>query len=83
MPPEHALFRSVPVTKESLVEWAKHLFRYMFQTQSARGAFMPPHRVEQNIFIVGVFQRSGERLETWKLNRFPSVSRRRAARFNK
>lgn len=62
MAPKHALLRLVPMTKESLVEWAEHLFRYVFRTQVRVGAFMPLHRVEQNIFIVGMFQCFGRGL---------------------
>jgi hypothetical protein len=60
------LFRSVSVTSESLIKWAEHVFRYMFQSDVAVGAFMPPHQAEQNIPFPMVFRCSGSPQSTRK-----------------
>jgi hypothetical protein len=41
---------------ETLIEWAEHVFRYMFQSDVAVGAFMPPHQAEQNSPFPMVFR---------------------------
>jgi hypothetical protein len=50
------LFRSVSVASESLIKWPEHVFRYLFQSDVAVGAFMPPHQAEQNSPFPMVFR---------------------------
>jgi hypothetical protein len=40
--PEQGLFRSVSMSKETLIEWAEHVFRYTFRTYVARGGIYAP-----------------------------------------
>ena len=71
---EQACSAVVSMTKEALIKWAEHVFWYMFQSDVAVGAFMPPHQAEQNIPFPMVFRCSVERLgplETYPLNRSP------------
>jgi hypothetical protein len=46
----------VSMTIETLIKWAEHVFRYMFQSDVAVGAFMPPHQAEQNTPFPMVFR---------------------------
>jgi hypothetical protein len=80
--PEHASFRSVSVTMETLVEWAEHVFRYMFQTHNTNGAFTPSYESEQNILILGVFRCSDERIHNLEIESFSKVPRRPPEIFN-
>lgn len=50
----------VPNMQETLIKWAEHVFRHMFQSDVAVGAFMPPHQAEQNIPFPMVFRCSDQ-----------------------
>jgi hypothetical protein len=45
------VFQTVPGNAKTLIKWAEHLFRYLFQTHVAAGAFMPSSGTEH--FILG------------------------------
>jgi hypothetical protein len=58
------LFQSVPDMQETLIKWAEHVFRNVFQTQFAAGAFTPAARVGTEHFfpmVVPVFRRLEKR----------------------
>jgi hypothetical protein len=49
------MFQTVPDNAETLIEWAEHLFRYLFQTHVAAGAFMPSQESgTEHLFLGGV-----------------------------
>jgi hypothetical protein len=56
------VFQTVPGNAETLIKWPEHLFRYLFQTHVAAGAFMPSQESGTEHLILGgvpVFRRRG------------------------
>jgi hypothetical protein len=47
------MFQTVPDNAKTLMECPEHLFRYLFQTHVAAGAFMPSQESGTEHFILG------------------------------